>query len=168
MEPSPSLKPPIDTVYTSRWLGKAASLIKDSAHHGDKLFQLVPEELNARMVHSKVWWQQGRSSSWVGCYVTSDFCIFFQMEEGRRENVQGAWDPELCWLHCWGSGKCIQSQWMGGWFAWWIGLHSRPFVVSCGLGQSKSHTKLWYNQKECFLWCICKVSESRSWHAKFP
>ena len=23
-----------------------------------------------------------------------------------------------------------------------IGLHSRPFVVSCGLGQSRSHTKL--------------------------
>ena len=39
----------------------------------------------------QVWQQQGRSCSWVGWYVTSDFCIVFPKEEGRRENVWGVW-----------------------------------------------------------------------------
>ena len=36
--------PPIDAVYTSRCLAKAASLIKDPMHPGEKLFRLVPSE----------------------------------------------------------------------------------------------------------------------------
>ena len=37
-----------------------------------------------------------------------------------------------------------------------LGFVHDTFVVPCSLGQSRSHTKLRYNQKECFLWCICK------------
>ena len=86
--------------------------------------------------------------------------------EERMSGLRGVLNYAGCFSR--GSGKCRQSQWMGGWFAWWIGLNSWHFIVPCGLGQSRSHTELWYNQKECFLCASVKVGETRRWHAKFP
>jgi len=92
----------------------------------------------------------------------------FLREESGRENVWGVRGPSIYWLLFQSSGKCGQSQWIGGWIAWWIGLQSQPFVVACGLRQSRRQTNLWNKKKKNVL-CgtSAKVGEGRSWHAKF-
>ena len=45
--------PSIDSVYTSRWLNKAASIIKDPTHPGHSLFHLLPSGEKYKSLRSR-------------------------------------------------------------------------------------------------------------------
>ena len=72
--------------------------------------------------------------------MASDFCIFFSKEEGQgMSGVCGVLNYGGCFAEAAGNVDRVNG--------WEAGLRDglgyiQPFVVSCGLGQSRSHTKL--------------------------
>ena len=87
-------------------------------------WRVEKDQIIIRQVHWKVWWQQRRRYPWVGWCLTSDCCVFFPTEkvEERRSGVSGVLNYAGCFVE---AAESVDR----GWFAWWFGLDSHPFVV---------------------------------------